>query len=215
VTDPNLGVDVNLVAGGLDRTAKGDILRVHLGQSPDILQLRVEPRVLDRLDNTLADKHPPHTGIGDRLVARLLRVSPGLDVLRTHKLESSGLGEKVLIPLRDGRKVLEVLHHIQAGRNVVGALEKVEKVLGLEDHVRVDPHHRIVLNRSLKGLLVRTLEDIPTEALGSSEMYDRGVLLRNHNLMPSCRSLHEEIRPGQKKLTIIRLSRETEHELHM
>jgi hypothetical protein len=32
--------------------------------------------------------------------------------------------------------------------------------------------------------------------------------------MSLCRSLHEEIRPGQKKLAIIGLSREAKDELH-
>ena len=212
MTDANLSVDVDLVASGLDRTAEGDVLRVHLGQLTNGLQLRVEPRVLDGLDHTLTNEHPSHTGVGDWLVARLVRVLP--DVLRTHKLEGSGLGEKVLIPLLDGRKVLEVLHHIQTGRDVVGALQEVEKVLGLEENVRVDPHHRIILDSSLKGLLVGPLEDISAETLGPSEMHDTRVLLRNHNLMSLCRSLHEEIRPSQEKLAIIGLSRKAKHKLH-
>ena len=106
--------------------------------------------------------------------------------------------------------MLEVLHHVEAARDVVGALQEVEKVIGLEDHVRVDPHHGVVVNLALERLLVRALQDVPAEALGSGKVHDGRILLRNHNLMPLCRSLHEEIRPGQEELAVIGLSGEAE-----
>jgi len=155
----------------------------------------VEPRVLDGLDDTLAYEHPPHAGISDRLVLR-----GALDVLGAEELECATLGEKVLVPLLDRRKVLKVLHHVEAARDVVGALQEVEKVLGLEDHVRVDPHHGVVLNLALERLLIRALQDVPTEALGACEMNDGRVLLTDHDLVALGGGLHQKVRPGQEKL---------------
>jgi hypothetical protein len=48
------------------------------------------------------------------------------------------LGKEILVPVLDGGKVLEVLHHVQTRSHVVWALQKREKVLGLEHDIGVE-----------------------------------------------------------------------------
>jgi hypothetical protein len=80
------------------------------------------------------------------------------------------------------------------------ALQKGEKVLGLEHDIRVDPHHDVIVYTSLERLLVRTLEHVTSETLGPGKVNNARVLLRNHNLVSAVRGLHQKIRPSQEKL---------------
>jgi hypothetical protein len=63
------------------------------------------------------------------------------------------------------------------------ALEDPEKVLWLENNVRIDPHHGVVFHLALERLLVRALEYVAAETLGAREMNDGRVLLTDHDLM--------------------------------
>jgi len=170
----------------------------------------MEPWVLDVLDDTLTNHHPAHTRVRNGHVLRC----PD-NVVRTEELERPRLGEKVLVPLLDGCKVLKILHHIETGSDVVWRLEQIEKVIGLKDNVRIDPHHGVVINLALERLLVLALEHITSETLGTCKMHNRGILLRNHNLVSLGGRLHNEFGPAQKKLTRIGASGHAKDDLHL
>jgi hypothetical protein len=63
------------------------------------------------------------------------------------------------------------------------ALEDPEKVLWLENDIRIDPHHGVVFHLALERLLVRALEYVAAETLGACEMNDGRILLTDHNLV--------------------------------
>jgi hypothetical protein len=94
-------------------------------------------------------------------------------------------------------------------------LEDPEKVLGLENNVRIDPHHGVVFHLALERFLVRALEYVAAETLGACEMNDGRVLLTDHDLVALGGGLHQEIGPGQKELSTVGLSGHTEDDLHI
>ena len=195
MTDTNGRVDVNLVTRRIERTTKSDILRIHVHCIANLLERAPEPRVREVLDSTLANHHPAHARVR---YGHVLRCTD--NVVGPKELERTILEEEILVPLLDDRKLLEILHHVEPGRDVVGALEKLEEILGLENHVRIDPHHNVVINLSLEWLLVRTLQGVSAETLGPGEMNNRRILLGNHNLMTLGSGLHNQVRPAQHKL---------------
>ncbi len=120
----------------------------------------------------------------------------------------------ILVPLLDDGHVLQVLHHVVTSRHVVWALEDPEKVLWLENDIRIDPHHGVVLHLALERLLVRALEYVAAETLGACEMNDGRVLLTDHDLVALGGGLHQKVRPCQKELTRVRATGHTEDDLH-
>jgi len=209
MTDANLRVDVDRVTRCRERLTERNILRVHIDQRTNSLKWSSEPGILQVLNDPFLDQHPAHTGIGHWYVLRC----PD-DVIWLKKLESSLLFKIFVVPILDGRKMLQILHHVQTGRDVMRAFQKGEKVLGLEDDVRVDPHHGIVVHLTLKRLLVRAFHDVSTQTLGAREMDDRRVLLTDHHLVATVRRLHQKIGPRQEKLTRVRATGHTEDDLH-
>ena len=197
------------MASLLERLTERHIFTVHVHKGLDLLQVTPEPWILDALHDTLLDEHPAHTGIRHFHI-----LWGGHEVFRSQKLERTRLGEILLVPILDGRDVLQVLHHVVTGRDVVWALEDPEKVLWLENDIRIDPHHGIVIHLALERLLVRTLEDVAAEALGTGEMHDGRVLLTDHNLVTLGGGLHQKVRPGQQELTRVRATGHTEDDLH-
>jgi len=178
MTHAQLRVHIHGVTSRLERFAERDILAVHVGERTDALQRTPEPRILDALHYILLDEHPAHTGIRHFHI-----LWGGHEVVRLQKLERTRFGEIFLVPVLDGRDVLHVLHHVVTSRDVMRALEDPEKVLGLENDIRIDPHHGVVVHLTLKRLLVRAFQDVTTEALGTGKMDDARVLLTDHNLV--------------------------------
>ena len=208
MSDANRRVNVDLVAGSLQRPAERHILRVHLRQVTDALHIRPEPRILEVLNDTLANHHPAHT----RVCYGYVLWCTG-ELIGAHELERARLGEKLLVPLLDGREVLQILHHIQTGRHVVWALQKVEKVLGLENHVRINPHHDVIVYATLERLLFGALQNVTAEALGARKVHDASVLLGDHNLVATAGSLHQQVRPGEQELTRVLATGHAKHNL--
>ncbi len=181
MTHTQLRVQIHGVSSRLERLTERDILAVHVNHVTNFLQVTPEPRILDALHDILLDEHPAHTGIRHLEVVGVLGLR--LEVVRLQKLERARLGEILLVPILDGRHVLHVLHHVVTSRDVMRALEDPEKVLWLENDIRIDPHHGVVFHLALERLLVRALEYVAAETLGACEMNDGRILLTDHNLV--------------------------------
>lgn len=207
MADTDVRIYHDLEAGGTQVFAEGHIFATHVPQqgavgARDFLQGRPEIRVFQGLYDPTAACEEPETVIDHRHELLLGRRAPLLHLVGRQELKCAVLGEKVRVPLLDGRVMGQVGHAVKPGydRVDVGVFNQFQDLLGGEDDIAVNRQPNIVIQLPVERLLLCPTEHIQAKRLHTGKRDETAEPIEKDSIVAFLIQGHDGARPGHQEV---------------